>query len=205
MLWSATKIKQKFKLLWIPRNSRRNLINSREFPPWIQHITIPGNSRKGFPSGLGHSRPIQHHRSPRLLAQWYACAYMYAIPVRTCKHKCNMYCVPVLHTCMRIHVRTCKQTGDMYCIPVLPEEGREGKEREKNSSPQCYSRSIASVKMIPHYQIIKISVTVKIAQVVKLHCYQVDNLGCNRARAEWYLPVLKPLLLSLLYKSIVVV
>ena len=44
---------------------------------------------------------------------------MYAIPVRTCKHNCNMYCVPVLHTCMRIHVRTCKQTGDMYCIPVL--------------------------------------------------------------------------------------
>ena len=43
----------KTKLLWIPRNSRRNFKNSREFPLEIQDITIPGNSRKGIPGGLG--------------------------------------------------------------------------------------------------------------------------------------------------------
>ena len=31
--------------VWCPRNSHRNFRNSLEFPPGIQHITIPGNNR----------------------------------------------------------------------------------------------------------------------------------------------------------------
>ena len=36
----------------IPRNSRQNFINSREFPPGMLGSAIPGNSQTGIPGGL---------------------------------------------------------------------------------------------------------------------------------------------------------
>jgi len=48
--------------------------------------------------------------------------YQYCVPVRTCKHNCNMYCVPVLRTGTQYRyarvnkLETC--IAYRYCIPV---------------------------------------------------------------------------------------
>ena len=92
------------------RNSRRNFPG---IPAGIKKIPgIPARNsahntsreyQKGIPSGLGHSKPIQRHRSPRLLNCSMICMRIHVRKsVCTCKHNCNMYCVPVLHTCVRI-------------------------------------------------------------------------------------------------------
>ena len=46
------KLGKKDKTREIPRNSRQNFRNSREFPPGILGSAIPGNSRTGIPCGL---------------------------------------------------------------------------------------------------------------------------------------------------------
>ena len=58
------KIGEKDKTGEIPRNSRRNFRNSREFPPGILGSAIPGNSRTGipereFPLALSHTHQLK--------------------------------------------------------------------------------------------------------------------------------------------------
>ena len=62
--------KKKTKLLWIPRNSRRNLRNSREFQPGIQNITVT------IPGGIGreviHCHQVSRYVMIGLLPyQWF--------------------------------------------------------------------------------------------------------------------------------------
>ena len=53
------KLGKKDKTREIPRNSRQNFRNSREFPPGIWGSAIPGNSRTGIPGGLGLGARVQ--------------------------------------------------------------------------------------------------------------------------------------------------
>jgi len=51
-------IGKKDKTREIPRNSRQNFRNSREFSPGILASAIPGNSRTGIPGGLAFDSPL---------------------------------------------------------------------------------------------------------------------------------------------------